>query len=104
MTAEYGSLGSFGSRLGSKYIGHNTYADIRINFGSKPTPIHGLVKKYDLNDSYSKSHFSQLPQSFAKKRIYRLSQKIIYASNKIDPVINGFIPHEEISHFHICDY
>ena len=32
MTAEYGSPGSFGSRVRSKYIGHNTYTDRRSNF------------------------------------------------------------------------
>ena len=38
-----GSSGSFGSRVRSKYIGHNTYTGRRINFCSKTTPIHGPV-------------------------------------------------------------
>ena len=31
ITAEYGSSGSFGSRLRSKYIGNNTYTGTRSN-------------------------------------------------------------------------
>ena len=52
MTSSYGSSGSFGSRVRSKYIGHNTYTGRRSNCRSKPTPIHGLVHKSDLNHSY----------------------------------------------------
>ena len=52
MSSAYGSSGSFGSRVSSKYIGHNTYTGKRSNFCSKPTPIHGPVHKYDLNYSY----------------------------------------------------
>ena len=33
-----------------------------------------------------------------------MSQKVIYESNIIDPVINGFIPHEVRIHFHIFYY
>ena len=33
-----------------------------------------------------------------------MSQKVRYASLKIDPVINGFNPNEVKSHFHICDH
>ena len=62
MIFAYGSAGSFGSIIRSKYIGHNTYTGIRSNFRSKPTPIHGPFPKYDLNHSYSRSHFSRLPQ------------------------------------------
>ena len=38
-----------------------------------------------------------------KKLIYRLSQKIGYASKIIDPVINGFSPNAISSHLRICD-
>ena len=65
MNAAYGSSGSSGSRVRSKYIGYNTYTGRRSNFCSNPTPIHGPVHKYDLNYSYSRSHFSRLPQSVA---------------------------------------
>ena len=53
MTSAYGPSGSFGSRLRSKDIGHNTYRGRRSNFCSKPTPIHGPVHKSDLNCLYS---------------------------------------------------
>ena len=66
MNSTYGSPGSFGSRLRSKFIWHNKYSGIRSNFRSKPTPIHGTVHKSDLNYSYSISHFSSLPQAVAK--------------------------------------
>ena len=45
MNSEYGSSVSFGSRVRSKYIGHNTYTGRRSNFRSKPTPIHGPFHK-----------------------------------------------------------
>ena len=32
-----------------------------------------------------------------------MSQKVSYASNAVDPVINLFIPHEVRIHLHICD-
>ena len=41
MTAAYSSSWSFGSRVGSKYIGHDTYIVRRSNFHSKPTLING---------------------------------------------------------------
>ena len=88
MTSAYGPSGSFGSRVSSKSIKHNTYKCIRSNFWSIPTPIHVRVHKYDLNYSYSRSHFSRFPQSFAKKIIHRLSRKVTYASKTIEPVIN----------------
>ena len=44
MTSAYGSSGSFGYRVRSEPIGHNTYT-VRIFFSSKPTLIHGLLKK-----------------------------------------------------------
>ena len=100
----YGLWGFFGSRVRSKSIGHNTYAGIRSNFRSKITPIHGLVQKYDLNCSYSRSHFSRFPQAVAKNLFYRLSHKFSYASKIIDPVNNGFSPNDLSSHFHICDH
>ena len=78
----------FGSRVSSKYIGHDTYTVWIIDFRSKPTPIHGTVQKYDLNYSYSRSHLSRLPQAVAKKLIYGLSHKVSNASKIIDPVIN----------------
>ena len=67
MSSAYGLSGSFKSRTRSKSIGHNTYTGRRNNFRSKPTPIHGPVHKSDLNYSYSRSHFSRLPQAVAKK-------------------------------------
>ena len=66
MTDAYGSSGSFGSRVRSKYIGNNTYTCRRSNFCSKQTPIHGPVQESDLNYSYSSCHFSKLPQVVAK--------------------------------------
>ena len=66
MISVYGLSGSFGSRVRSRSIGHNTYTVRSSNFRSKPTPIHGPVHKSYLNHSYSRSHFSRLPQTFAK--------------------------------------
>ena len=103
MTSIYGLSGSFGSRVRSKSIGYNTYTVRGSNFCSKPTPIHGLFHKYDLNYSYSRSHFNRLPQVVARKLMYSLSQKVSYASKIIDTVINGFSPHEVIIHLNICD-
>ena len=45
MTAAYGSSGSFGSRVSSKYTGRNTYILRRSNFRSKLTLIYGPVHK-----------------------------------------------------------
>ena len=64
--ATYGSSGSFGSRVRSKYIGHNTYTGRISNFRSKPTPIHGTAHTFYLNYSYPRSHFSQLPQAVSR--------------------------------------
>ena len=66
---------------------------------SKPTPIHVPVRKSDLDYSYSRSHFSQLPQAVAKILVF-LSRGVSYAFKKFDPVINIFIPHEVISHMY----
>ena len=90
MNAAYGSSGSFGSIVRSKLIEPNTYTDKISNLRSKPTPIHVPVHKYDLKFSYSRSHFSWLPQEVAKELINHLSHKYSYAYLKIDPVINGF--------------
>ena len=90
MQQSYGSLLSFGSIVRFKYIAHNTYTGIKINFHSKPTSIHGTVHKYDFNNSLSISHFSWLSQGVAKKLIYCLSHKFSYSSKKIDIVISGF--------------
>ena len=73
MIYAYGLSGSFGYRVRSKYIKHNTYTGRRIDSRSKPAPIHGLFHKSDLNYSYSINHFSRLPQEVAKKIIYCLS-------------------------------
>ena len=54
--------------------------------------------------SYSRSHFSWLPQAFSKGIINRLFQKVSYYSMVIDPVINVFSPNEVSSHFQICDH
>ena len=70
MISAYGLSGSFGSRVRSKSIGHNTYAGKRSNFRSKPTPIHGPFHKYDLDYSYSRSYFSILTQAFEKKILF----------------------------------
>ena len=94
MISAYGLSGLFGSRVRSKSIGHNTYIG-RSNFRSKTTPIHGPVHKSELNDSYSRSHFSRLPQALAKILINRLPHKVSYASKIIDPVINGFSTNDE---------
>ena len=69
---------------------------------SKPTPIHGPVHKYDLNYSYPRSHFNQLPQQVTIKLIYRLSHKFSYASKIFDPVINEFSTDEVKIHLYIC--
>ena len=69
----YGLPGLFGSRVRSKYIGHNTYTGRRINFHSKLAPIHGPLHRSDLNYSYSNIHFSRLPQAVAKTLINHLS-------------------------------
>ena len=92
---EYSSSGSFGSIVRSKHVGHNTYTGRRSNFHSKTTPINGPVYKYYLNYSYSKSHFSRLPQVVAKKLIYNLSQKCSYSYKIFDLVINGFSQNNE---------
>ena len=104
MTSAYSSSGSFGSKVGYKSIGNNTYTTRRMNLRSKQTPIHGPVNKSDLNDSYSRSHISRLPQAVSRKLIYLLSQKVSYDSNIIDLIINGFSPNDISSHFHICDH
>ena len=104
MTSAYASSASFGYIVRFKYIGHNTYTSRRSSFCSKPTPIHGTVHKSDLNYSYSRSHFSRLPQAVSKKLIYRLSQKFSHASKIIYPVINGFITNDESNHLHISDH
>ena len=43
-----------------------------------------------------------LPQVVARKLIYRLSQKVSYAYNIIDTVINVFSKNDVSSHFHLC--
>ena len=104
MNAAYGSSLSFGSKVRSKPIGHNTYSYRRINFRSKPTPIHGPVHISDLNYSYSRSHFSRLPQAVAKELLNRLSHKVSYTSMKIDIFICVFTTNEVRNHLHICDH
>ena len=94
MTSAYNSSGSFGSRVRSKFIWHNTYTGRISKFRSKQTSIHGPVHKSDLNHLYSSSHFSRLPQAVAKKIMYRLSQKVSYSYKIIDPVINWFSPND----------
>ena len=51
MTAEYGSSGSFGSKIRSKYIRNITYTGRISTLPSKPTPIHRPVQKSDLDYS-----------------------------------------------------
>ena len=104
MIYAYGLSVSFGSIVRSKYIGYNAYKGRRINYHSKPTPIHGTFHKPDLNYLYSRSHVSRLPQVVTKQLIDRLSQKVSYASKIIDPVIIEFIPNDLSIHLHICDH
>ena len=61
MNSEYRSSVSFGSRVGSKSIEHNTYIGRRSNFCSKPIPIRGPVNKSEFKFSYLRIHFSWLP-------------------------------------------
>ena len=103
MNAAYGSSGSFISRVRSKSIWHNTYTGRRLNIRSKSTAIHIPVHKFDLNYSYSISHFSRLPEAVAKEIINRMSNKVMYASIKFDPVINGFNLNEVKIQFHIYE-
>ena len=79
----------------SKSVGHNTYTCTKIDLRSKPTPIHGPVHTSDFNYLYSRSHLSRLPQAVAKTLSYRMYLKVSNASKVIDPVINGFSPHDE---------
>ena len=103
MNAAHGSSRLFRSIFRSKYIVHNTYTGRRSNLRSKPTPIYGPVHKYDLNFSYSRSHFSWLPQAVSKGIIYSLSCQVVFSSLMIVPVINSFDPNEDKCSFHICD-
>ena len=104
MISAYFQSVSFGSIVRYIYIGHNTYTVRRSDLGSKPTPIHGPVHKSGLKYSYSRCHFSCLPQAVTKILTFHLSQKVIYDSKIIDTDINGFITHEVRSHFQICDH
>ena len=93
----------YGSMVRSKSIGNNTYTGRRIDFRSKPTPIYWIdISHYKI--SYSIIHFSRLPQTFSKGLINRLSQKFIYASMMIDPVINVFSHNLAKIHLQICDH
>ena len=98
INAAFDSSGSFGSIVGSKCIVHNTYKCRRRNFCSNPTPIHGPVYESQLKCSYSRKHFSWLPQAVSKRGFNSLSQKVSYDSMMTDPVINGFSPNELRSH------
>ena len=60
--------------------------------------------KSDLNYSYSRSHFSRLPQSVAKNLVCCLSHKVSYASKIIDPVINVFSSNDLSSHLKFSDH
>ena len=51
MTDTYDSSISFGSRVGSKYIEHNTYTVIISNFRLRTTSINGTLHKHDLKGS-----------------------------------------------------
>ena len=51
ITSAYFPSKQFGSRVGSKYIGHDTYTGRRSNLQLKPTAIYGPVQKYYLNYS-----------------------------------------------------
>ena len=103
MNSAYGSSVSFGSIVKTKYIGNNTYAGRRSNLRSKPTPINIPVHKYDLNFSYSTSHFSWLPQEVSKGLINFVSKKVSYAYMMIVPIINGFSRNKIKRHLQIYD-
>ena len=66
--------------------------------------MHGPVHKSELNFSYSRKHFNQLPQEFCKGLINNMSHKVSYGSMIIDTVINGFSPNKLRSHLQICDH
>ena len=104
ITASYGSSGSFVSRARYKSIGNKTYTGIRSNFHSKPAPINGPVHKSNLNYSYSRSHFSWLPQAVAKILFFTCLRNVSYNFKLVDPVINEFIPHDVRSHLQIFYY
>ena len=61
----------------------------------------GRIHKSYFNYSYSRNHFSQLPQSVDKALINSLPRKVSYVSILIDPVINGFSPNELKFYLHI---
>ena len=58
MTGAFVSYGYFGSRVRSKFIGHDTFTGRRRNLNTKLTPIHRPVHKSELNFSYSRMHSS----------------------------------------------
>ena len=67
----------FFSRVRSKYIWHNAYLGRRSNLPSQPAPIHGPLQKSYLNYSYSRSHFSRLPQAVAKNLYIVCLRKLV---------------------------
>ena len=73
------------------------------NLSSKPISIHGPVHKSDLNYSYSRGHFSRLPQEAAKDIINHLHHKVSYNYRNMNQFINEFSPNEVKRHLHICD-
>ena len=103
MAGAFVSYGYFGSRVRSKFIGHNKYTGKRRNLRSKPTPIHGPVHKSESDISYSRIHFSRLPQAGSKILINILSHKVSYASIMVYSVFYGFIPNRVSIHLHVCD-
>ena len=72
----FGPSKYFLSRVGSNFIGHNTYTGRRRNFCSKPIPKHEPVHKSELKFSYSRRHLSWLPQVVSKRLINCLSQTL----------------------------
>ena len=65
--------------------------------------MHRPVYKPDLKFSYSRRHFSWLPQEVSKRIINFLSQKVSYDSMAVYPIINGFITKEVRIRLYFCD-
>ena len=103
INSEFGSSGYFGSRVSSKFSGHNNYINRRRKLCSKLPPIHGPVQKSEFKFSSSIKHSSCLTQEVSKRIIDFLSQNVIYSSIIIDPVISSFNLDQERSHMDTCD-
>ena len=103
MNAIYGSSGLFWSLVRSNKNIYNIYTAINSILSSEPTSIHGPVRKFDLNYSFSRIHFSRIPQEADNFLTNRLYHTVSYTPTNIYPVINEFSPNEVKRHLHICD-